>query len=60
MKTARDYAIESGKMLGTLQIIKIKTNRTYSAELNKETLEEINQMIVELLKDLEEQEKGAA
>jgi hypothetical protein len=60
MKTMRDYAIESGKMLGTLQVIKIKTNRTYSAELNKETLEEINQMIVELLKDLEEQEKGAA
>jgi hypothetical protein len=60
MKTAKDYAIESGKMLGTLQVIKIKTNRTYSAELNKETLEEINQMIVELLKDLEEQEKGAA
>jgi hypothetical protein len=60
MKTMRDYAIESGKMLGTLEIIKIKTNRTYSAELNKETLEEINQMIVELLKDLEEQEKGAA
>jgi hypothetical protein len=60
MKTMRDYAIEAGKMLGTLQVIKIKTNRTYSAELNKETLEEINQMIVELLKDLEEQEKGAA
>jgi len=57
---AIQYAEKSGKLLGTLTIIQIMTEKSYGAEIDKKTLQEINQKIKELMIELGEDKKGAA
>lgn len=57
---AIQYAEKSGKLLGTLKIIEIMTMKSYGAELDKKTLQEVNQKIKDLMIELGEDKKGAA